>query len=149
MPRPCHLTIDGVQLPDQCDGPPTVRGYLMRIRTYQPGDEQAQARIYNAAAGSLPAFKPASADEIARRYQGDDTDPGSRFYAVIDDEVMGYAVFCGNGRVSYPWCLPGPDEAREALLAAVLGEMARRDLPEAWAAYRADWTVVLDFFRSQ
>ena len=31
----------------------------MLIRTYQPGDEQAQARIYNAAAGSLPAFKPA------------------------------------------------------------------------------------------
>jgi hypothetical protein len=121
----------------------------MRIRTYQPGDEQAQARIYNTAAGPLPAFKPASADEIARRYQGDDTDPGSRFYAVIDGEVMGYAVFCGNGRVSYPWCLPGADEAREALLGALLGEMVRRDMPEAWAAYRADWSAVLDFFRSQ
>src|SRR5262245_40520910 len=66
----------------------TVRGSHMRIRTYQPGDEQPQALIYNAAAVSLPAFKPASADEIARRYERDDTDPGSRFYAVLDDEVV-------------------------------------------------------------
>jgi hypothetical protein len=121
----------------------------MRIRTYQPGDEQAQARIYNSAAGSLPAFKPASADEIARRYQGDDTDPGSRLYAVIDEEVVGYAVFCENGRVSYPWCLPGADEVREALLGGLLDEMGRRGLPEAWAAYRADWSTVLDFFKGQ
>ncbi len=121
----------------------------MQIRTYQPGDEQAQARIYNTAAGPLPAFKPATADEVARRYRGDDTDPGSRFYAVIDGEVVGYAVFCGNGRVSYPWCLPGAEGAREPLLGTLLDEMVRRDMPEAWAAYRADWSAVLDFFKGQ
>jgi hypothetical protein len=121
----------------------------MRIRTYQPGDEQAQARIYNTAGGSLPAFKPADPEEIARRYQGDDTDPGSRLYAEVDGEVVGYAVFCGNGRVSYPWCLPEAVEAREPLLDAVLAEMGRRGLPEAWAAYRADWSAVLEFFRGE
>src|SRR5215469_11087006 len=98
----------------------------MLIRTYQPGDEQAQARIFNAAAGPLPACKPAIPDEITRRYQGDDADPGTRFYALIDDEVVGYAVFCANGRVSYPWCLPGAEVVREPLLDAVLGEMGRR-----------------------
>jgi hypothetical protein len=120
----------------------------MLIRTYQPGDEQAQARVYNTAAGSLPAFKPASAEEIARRHQGDDADAGSRFYAVVDDEVVAYAVFCPSGRISYPWCLPGAESARQPLLDSVLREMSRRGLPEAWAAYRADWSPVLEFLRS-
>jgi hypothetical protein len=120
----------------------------MLIRTYQPGDEHAQARIFNSVAGSLPAFKPASPDEIARRYQEDDSDPETRFYAVVDDEVVGYAMFCANGRVSYPWCLPGAEMVRELLVDAVLGEMGRRHLPEAWAAYRSDWSAVLDFFEA-
>jgi hypothetical protein len=119
----------------------------MQIRTYQPGDERDQARVYNAAAGSLPAFKPASPDEIARRSQRDEADPGSRFYAEADGQVVGYAVFCPSGRISYPWCLPGSEDVREPLLQAVLGEMHRRGLPEAWAAYRADWSAVLDFLR--
>lgn len=119
----------------------------MRIRTYQPGDEHAQARIYNEAAGSLPAFKPAAPEEIARRYEGDDAGPGSRFYAEIDGEVVGYAVFCTNGRVSYPWCLPGAEIVRVPLLDAVLAEMGSRGLPEAWAAYRSDWSAVLEFFK--
>jgi hypothetical protein len=118
----------------------------MLIRTYQPGDEQAQARVYNIAAGPLPAFKPANSDEIARRLRGDDADPASRFYAVIDDEVVGYAVFCASGRVSYPWCLPGAEAVQEPLLQAQLHEMGRRGMTEAWAAYRADWSPVLDFF---
>jgi hypothetical protein len=120
----------------------------MLIRTYQPGDEQAQARIYNAVAGSLPAFKPADPDEIVRRHQGGDPDPASRFYATVDDEIVGYAVFCANGRISYPWCLPGSEVVREPLLDAVLAEMGRRALPEAWAAYRADWSAVLGFFKA-
>jgi hypothetical protein len=116
----------------------------MRIRNFQPGDEQAQAHIYNTAAGPLPASKPASAEEIARRYAADD-DPGSRFYAVEADQVIAYAVFCANGRISHPWCLPGAESMKLALLNAVLGEMRRRGLAEAWAAYRADWSAVLDF----
>jgi hypothetical protein len=120
----------------------------MLIRTYQPGDEQAQARVYNTAAGSLPAFKPASPDEIARRSRGGEADPGSRFYAVADDDVVGYAVFCASGRISYPWCLPGAEDVRQPLLDAVLREMNRRGMPEAWAAYRADWSAVLDFLQT-
>jgi hypothetical protein len=119
----------------------------MLIRTYRPGDEQAQARVYNAAAGTLPASKPASPEEIARRYEGDVDDPGSRYYAEVDGEVVGYAVFCASGRISYPWCLPGAEDVREPLLAAVLLEMNRRGMPEAWATYRADWSAVLEFLR--
>ena len=60
---------------------------------------------------------------------------------------MGYAVFGSNGRVSYPWCLPGSEAVREPLLDAVLAEMTKRGLPQAWAAYRGDWSPVLDFLR--
>jgi hypothetical protein len=119
----------------------------MQIRSYQPGDEHAQARIYNAAAGSLPGFKPATVDEINRRSQSNDFDPRSRLYATDHGEVVGYAVFGSGGRVSYPWCLPGTEELREPLLDALLAEMRKRRLARAWAAYRGDWALVLDFLR--
>ena len=119
----------------------------MPIRSYQPGDEDAQAAIYNVAAGSLPGFKPSKAEEIARRYQAPDSDPNTRFYATENGEVVGYAVFGSNGRVSCPWCLPGALAQREPLLKTVVAEMKRRGIAEAWAAYRADWSPVLDFLR--
>jgi hypothetical protein len=120
----------------------------MPIRSYQTGDEQAQARIYNTVAGRLPAFKPSTADEIIRRYQPGDPDAASRYFAVENGEVVGYAVFGSNGRVSYPWCLPGAEAQREPLLDTVLAAMQTRGLPEAWAAYRGDWTGVVDFLRA-
>lgn len=121
----------------------------MQVRSYQPGDEVAQARIFNAAAATLPAFKPATADEVARRYRTTDADPSSRFYAVDETTgaVVGYALFNPNGRLNYPWCLPGFEAAREPLLAAVLEAMTHRGFAEAWAAYRADWSPVLAFFQ--
>src|SRR5215469_13392834 len=121
----------------------------MPIRSYQPGDEQAQASIYNAAAGVLPGFKPAKVEEISRRYQAADFDPESRFYAVENGEIVGYAVFGENGRISYPWCLPDAENWREPLLDAVRAEMKKRRLPEAWAAYRIDWSSVLGFLQTQ
>ena len=123
----------------------------MRIRAYRPGDEEAQARVFNADAGGLPAFKPATAEEIARRCRTVDPDPTSRFYAVDDADgaVVGYAQFNPNGRVSYPWCLPGYESARGPLLDALTEAMAGRGLDEAWAAYRADWSPVLAFFQDR
>jgi hypothetical protein len=116
----------------------------MTIRTYQPGDEQAQADIYNAVAGSLPGFKPANAAEITRRYQGAGPDSGSRYYAVDNSQVVGYVVFSANGRISAPWCLPGAEACREPLFETVLTAMHALGIHEAWAAYRGDWSPVLD-----
>ena len=72
----------------------------MLIRSYQTGDELAQARIYNEAAAALPGFKPGKPDEIARRIQAGDLDPRAMFYATENDEIVGYAVFGPNGRIS-------------------------------------------------
>jgi hypothetical protein len=119
----------------------------MPIRTYQNGDEHAQARVYNAAAGLLPGFKPAKPEEIGRRYQAAEPDPGSKYYATREGEIVGYALFGANGRVSYPWCMPGSESMREPLLEAVIAEMRRRGLHEACAAYRGDWSPVLGFLR--
>src|SRR5271166_2259650 len=116
----------------------------MPIRSYQTGDEHAQSEIYNTVAGSLPGFKPSTAAEIARRYQGTDSDSGSRYFAVDDGKVVGYAVGGPNGRISAPWCLPGAERYRDLLLQAVLNDMRNRGLTEAWAAYRGDWSSVLD-----
>ena len=95
----------------------------------------------------MPGFKPATAEEIARRHSAADPDPGSRYYAVEDGAVVGYAAFGPNGRVSAPWCLPGAEASREPLLRTVLAAMGERGIPEAWAAYRADWSPVLDLLR--
>ncbi len=120
----------------------------MPIRSYQPGDEVAQVRIYNVAAAALPAFKPASVDEVARRYQTVDPEPASKLYAVEGGEVVGYAVVNPNGRISYPWCLPGAETQRQPLLEALLAAMRQRGQAEAWAAYRGDWITVLSFFET-
>ena len=119
----------------------------MTIRSYQTGDEDAQARIYNMVAGRLPAFKPSTPQEITRRYQPNDVDSATRYYAIEGGAVVGYSTFSSNGRVSYPWCLPGAESHQVPLLETVLAAMRERGLPEAWAAYRDDWVPVLDFLR--
>jgi GNAT superfamily N-acetyltransferase len=121
----------------------------MTIRNYQPGDEAAQAEVFNVAAGPLPKFKAATADEVARRYRAVGFDPATRFYAVEGDAIVGYAGFDANGRVSYPWCRPGAEGVQGPLFDAVLSAMRRRGFPEAWAAYRADWEPVLRFLRDR
>jgi hypothetical protein len=121
----------------------------MTIRSYQTGDEHAQARIYNMSAVHLPAFKPSTPQEIARRYLSADHDSATRYYAIENGAVVGYAAFSSNGRVSYPWCLPGAESHQGPLLETMLAAMRDRGLPEAWAAYRDDWVPVLDFLRGR
>lgn len=118
----------------------------MILRHYRQGDEDVQARLYNDAADGLPGFKPASVAEIVRRYAAADPDPDAKFYAERDGAVAGYAVLNPNGRISYPWCAADAQDLRAPLLAAVLNALAARGTHEAWAAYRADWAVVRDFF---
>ncbi len=118
----------------------------MKIRTYQPGDEEAQASVYNQAAAGHPRFKPATTVEVRRRCQARDFDPAASFYAAAGSEVIGYATFQKNGRVSYPWCRPGREDAAEPLFQRVLQTMAGRGHKSAFAAYRPDWPAVHDFF---
>ena len=118
----------------------------MSIRTYQPGDEDAQATVYNTAAAALPKFKPATAAEVQRRTRARDFDPAARFYAVDQGRVVGYCSFQANGRVSFPWCLPGHEANQQPLFDAVVTAMRQRAIGRAFAAYRSDWPTVNDFF---
>jgi hypothetical protein len=120
----------------------------VNIRTYQLGDEAAQAAVYNEAAADLPKFKPATPDEIARRCRAPDFDPGTRFYAEDGGQVVGYVTFLPGGRVGYPWCRRGHESAAGPLFAHTLKAMRQRGLREAFAAYRGDWTRVKEFFLS-
>jgi hypothetical protein len=121
----------------------------MSIRTYQPGDETAQVGIYNEAAARLPKFKLATLDEVRRRCHARDFEAGTRFYAVEDGRPVAYATFQANGRVSFPWCRKGHERWTEPLLERVLEAMRERGLTRAFAAYRADWPTVQDFFLAQ
>src|SRR5581483_2914238 len=104
----------------------------MEIRAYQAGDEAVQAAIYNAAAGDLPKFKPATEIEVRRRTRAADFDPSTRFLAVEDGRPVGYATFHPNGRVSFPWCLKGYEHAAEPLFEKVLRAMKERGLGTAF-----------------
>jgi ribosomal protein S18 acetylase RimI-like enzyme len=119
----------------------------LEIRHYQPGDETDQASVYNTAAGGLPGFKPATPEEIARRFRSSDPDPATKWYAVQGGTVVGYVVCNPNGRMSYPWCLSTAREAREALMKTALDEVADRGETEVWAAYRHDWQELIRFFK--
>ena len=118
----------------------------MSIRPYQPGDETAQVGIYNEAAADQPKFKPATLDEVRRRCHAKDFEAGTRFYAVEGGRPVAYATFQSNGRVSFPWCRKGHERWAEPLLEHVLQAMRARGLTRAYAAYRADWPAVRDFF---
>jgi len=118
------------------------------IRHYQPGDEAAQAAIFNAAAVGLPAFKPATVLELQRRIRVRDFDPTLRLYVEAQNQVVGYGILHKNGRVSYPWCLPGFESQREPLFEAMLAQARGHGVARAFAAYRNDWRGIGDFFLS-
>src|SRR5439155_2495590 len=109
-------------------------------------DEAAQVGIYNEAGAGLPRFKPATLDEVRRRYRGADFDPSTRLYAVEGGRPVAYASFNANGRVSYPWCRKGREHWAEPLFEAVLQALRQRGQARAFAAYRGDWPAQRDFF---
>ena len=118
----------------------------MKIRTFQPGDEAAQAAVYNLAAHHLPGFKFATEDDVRRRTRGRGFDPATRFYAEEGGKVVGYCTLePGQGRVGYPWCRTGFEAARPVLLDAALRAGRDRGLTRVFAAYRRDWEPVLAF----
>lgn len=121
----------------------------MHIRTFQPGDDALQASIYNRAAAALPRFKPATTQEVQRRCRARDFDPAAHFFVEQMGETVGYAHFQPNGRVSYPWTLPGHEELAGPLFAQLLHVMQQRGFARAFTAYRGDWLAIHDFFVGQ
>jgi hypothetical protein len=119
----------------------------MTIRTFQAGDELAQVSIYNEAAAGLPNFKPATVDEARRRVQARDFDPSLRLVALAVGRPVGYMTIHLSGRVSYPWCRRGQEAWAAPLFQAGLEALRQRGVRRAWAAYRADWAPVRDFFQ--
>lgn len=118
----------------------------MRIRGFQPGDEVAQAALYNEAAAAFPRFKPATAQEVQRRTRGRDFDPTLRFFAEDGGQVLGYVTGNPNGRISIPWCKKGHENLAEPLFQNLLEAMKTKGHRQVFAAYRGDWPTVGEFF---
>lgn len=122
----------------------------MNIRTFLPGDEVAQAALFNVAANALPGFKPATAADVQRRTRTRGFDPTARFYAETGGGVVGYcALEPDQGRVSFPWCRKGHEAIAGPLLEAALADAKRRGLPRVFTAYRADWAFVQHYFTAR
>jgi hypothetical protein len=116
------------------------------IRSFRPGDEDAQAAIYNAACANLPGFKPAQPDDVRKRTRARGFDPATRLMAEDGDKVVGYCTFHVGGRLSFPWCLPGHEGHAEPLFAAALDGLKARGVRRAYAAYHRDWAAPAQFF---
>jgi hypothetical protein len=118
----------------------------VNIRTYQPGDEDAQAAIFNAVCGGWSGFKPAQAADVRKRTRVRGFDPSTRLYAEEDGKIVGYCSFNVDGRISCPWCLPGHGGQAEPLFAAAIAGLKSRGGRRAYAAYHRDWPVPAHFF---
>ena len=119
----------------------------LTVRTFQPGDERTQAALFNGAAFALPGFKPATEDDVRKRTRARGFDPDTRFYAVENEQVVGYCVLePAQGRIGFPWCRRGFEAAAVGLYAAALAAARARGVPKLFAAYRRDWDAVLGFF---
>jgi hypothetical protein len=116
------------------------------VRTFQPGDDVAQVSIYNEAAAALPRFKPATLDEVRRRLRDPEFDPATRLYALENGRPVAYTVWSPSGRVSHPWCRKGREELAVPLFDHALEALRQRGVSRAFAAYRADWEPIRDFF---
>lgn len=118
----------------------------VNFRTYQERDEAHQVAIYNEAARDLPKFKASTEVELARRSKDPSFSPDQRLFAVEGDKVVAYAQYQANGRVSYPWCQRGYEQAAEPLFQHMLRGMREKGFRKVFAAYRADWQQVQAFF---
>ncbi|MFN4259386.1 MAG: GNAT family N-acetyltransferase [Gemmataceae bacterium] len=121
----------------------------MRIRTFQPGDEEKQVAVFNEAAAELPKFKPSFPEEVRRRRRAPDFDPTARLYVEEGGDVVAYAGFQPNGRISFPWCRKKHEHLAEPLLEQLLQTMRQRGITTAFAAYRPDWEPILAFLRQR
>jgi hypothetical protein len=119
------------------------------IRRFQRGDESAQVSIYNEAAARLPKFKPATVPEVQRRVNAGGFDPAMRLFAVESGEPVAYVAWNPDGRIGFPWCRKGREQAALDLFQHALQTLKSHGLARAYTAYRADWPAVLAFFRKQ
>ena len=118
-----------------------------QIRNFMPGDEEKQVAVYNAAAASLPGYKPATVEDVRRRTRAKDFDSATRFYAVDGGQVVGYCTIQANGRIGYPWCLKG-HTVEEPLLNAALDACRSGGIKRVFSAYRTDWTAQAMFLEA-
>ncbi|MGL4551264.1 MAG: GNAT family N-acetyltransferase [Gemmataceae bacterium] len=119
------------------------------VRSFLPGDDVAQVSLYNEAAAGLPRFKPATLDEARRRLRDPGFDPATRLYAIEKGRPVGYVTFHPSGRVSHPWCRKGREELAGPLFDRALDALRARGVRKAFAAYRADWEPVREFFAAR
>jgi hypothetical protein len=111
----------------------------VKLRAYQPGDEEAHARIFNELASTWPGFEPLTAANILRSTRKRGFSPQSRLSVEVAGQVVAYITTRTDGRVTAPWCQPGHESAATPLIQAALDQLRQANLPRAYFVTRHDW----------
>jgi hypothetical protein len=69
-----------------------------------------------------------------------------RWFAVEKGKVVGYCSWQRNGRIGFPWFLPGFEASADRLFAQTIGAMKQHGIRKAFSSYRQDWTAINEFF---
>lgn len=120
----------------------------IEYRTYKPGYEEKQARIYTEASGIK-----ATAEEILQRYKADRTDPNFvRFAFNKEGKALAYCQARlekkGSVAIGFPWaiseCQP---EVQEKLFDDISTYISQKKEPKEFHYWiRHDWEHVIKFF---
>ena len=125
---------------------PGYRNETMLIRNCLPTDAEHEAVVYNTAASRLPGFRPVTPEQVRRVVTTRASEHLTRYCAEDDGRLVGYVSYEPNGRVNYPWCLPGHEKMAHELFRTALRSLAERKVHRAYAACRGDWADQLEFF---
>lgn len=120
----------------------------MKLREYQPGDEEAQVSIFNELAKDWPGFRPLNADDIRRTIRKRGFSPSSRLSVEVDGVIVAYITTREDGRVTAPWCRPGHEAAAAVLVRAALEQLRRTNLSRAYFVTRRDWPQTMTLMES-
>ena len=120
----------------------------MTIRTFQAGDDAAQGRIYNEAAGRPAAVQARDAGRAAPPARGPDFDPGTRFFAWRGRPARRLRHVPRQRPRQLPLVPQGPRGGAPSRSSRPSStRCAGAAIAGAFAAYRADWPAAARVLR--
>lgn len=112
------------------------------LRTYQKGDAERMAAVFNAVMRGKPGFQEDSAQRLEQVYAAPTFDPESKQIALLDGRFAGYMTTAPDasdpirGNVNYPYTLPeAGDDVRSALFEAGIRYLRDKGVKELGTAF--------------
>jgi hypothetical protein len=114
----------------------------LELRTYQKGDAEHMAAVFNAVMKGKPGFQEDSVARLEQVYAAPSFDPESKQIALLDGRFVGYMTTTPDpsdpvrGNLNYPYVLPeAGDDVRSALFSAGMRYLKNKGVKELGTAY--------------